>query len=201
MTESVAGLASVESELVEAGSSSADGKTTVDPYSTDPAHWGEIDESVRAYWAERGPESCQNMNVGFQASERVYKHQKRHFSKSHFKRKMLNGEYIERPWLLYSPSTGAAFCFACRIFRNANTQSNFETGFSDWKHATERKCLNFKKSFRGQHFGLTWVRIFSENYSMPDLFFPEDIVYIHVLSDWQRSTFLTFISSTIYQEL
>lgn len=138
VTESVAGLASVESELVEAGSSSADGKTTVDPYSTDPAHWGEIDESVRAYWAERGPESCQNMNVGFQASERVYKHQKRHFSKSHFKRKMLNGEYIERPWLLYSPSTGAAFCFACRIFTNANTQSNFETGFSDWKHATER---------------------------------------------------------------
>uniref|UniRef100_A0A096MAY1 HAT C-terminal dimerisation domain-containing protein n=1 Tax=Poecilia formosa TaxID=48698 RepID=A0A096MAY1_POEFO len=38
-----------------------------------------------------------------------------------------------RPWLLYSPSTGAAFCFACRIFSNANTQSNFETGFSDWK--------------------------------------------------------------------
>uniref|UniRef100_A0A3B3TM85 DUF4371 domain-containing protein n=1 Tax=Poecilia latipinna TaxID=48699 RepID=A0A3B3TM85_9TELE len=127
VTESVAGLASVESESVEAGSSSADGKTTVDPYSTDPAHWGEIDESVRAYWAERGPESCQNMNVGFQASERVYKHQKRHFSKSHFKRKMLNGEHIERPWLLYSPSTGAAFCFACRIFSNANTQSNFET--------------------------------------------------------------------------
>uniref|UniRef100_A0A087X3D0 TTF-type domain-containing protein n=1 Tax=Poecilia formosa TaxID=48698 RepID=A0A087X3D0_POEFO len=97
-----------------------------------------IDESVRAYWAERGPESCQNMNVGFQASERAYKHQKCRFSKSHFKRKMLNGEYIERPWLLYSSSTGAAFCFACRIFSNANTQSNFETGFSHWKHATER---------------------------------------------------------------
>uniref|UniRef100_A0A3P9PR07 TTF-type domain-containing protein n=1 Tax=Poecilia reticulata TaxID=8081 RepID=A0A3P9PR07_POERE len=137
VTESVAGLASVESESVEAGSSSADGKTTVDPYSTDPAHWGEIDESVQVYWAERGPESCQNTNVSFQASEQVYKHQKRHFSKSHFKRKMLNGEYIERPWLLYFPSTGAAYCFACRIFSNANTQSNFETGFSDWKHATE----------------------------------------------------------------
>uniref|UniRef100_A0A3Q2QGC9 DUF4371 domain-containing protein n=1 Tax=Fundulus heteroclitus TaxID=8078 RepID=A0A3Q2QGC9_FUNHE len=126
VTESVAGPASVELESVEAGASSADGKTTVDLYSTDPAHWGEIDESVRAYWADRGPESCQNMNVGFQASER-----------------MLNGEYIERPWLLYSPSTGAAFCFRVSrllwmmIFSKANTQSNFETGFSDWKHATE----------------------------------------------------------------
>ncbi|XP_032445483.1 uncharacterized protein LOC116736808 isoform X2 [Xiphophorus hellerii] len=124
VTESVAGLASVESESVEAGSSSADGKTTVDPSSTDPAHWGEIDESVRAYWAERGPESCQNMNVGFRASGRVDKHQKRHFSKSHFKRKMLNGMscvpvlpprrgsfYVERGTGM---SVGSVLAFWCR---------------------------------------------------------------------------------------
>uniref|UniRef100_A0A3B3WVG3 HAT C-terminal dimerisation domain-containing protein n=1 Tax=Poecilia mexicana TaxID=48701 RepID=A0A3B3WVG3_9TELE len=89
MTESVAGLASVESESVEAGSSSADGKTTVDLYSTDPTHCGEIDESVRAYWPERGPENCQNMNVGFQVSERVYKHQKEHENSEHHRKAML----------------------------------------------------------------------------------------------------------------
>ncbi|KAK9957709.1 hypothetical protein ABG768_011932, partial [Culter alburnus] len=65
---------------------------STDSLSTDPARWGKIDESVRAYWARKGPESVQNKDANVKASERHYKYQKRLFSKTHFKRKHLNGE-------------------------------------------------------------------------------------------------------------
>ncbi len=48
---------------------------TTDSYATDPACWGKIDENVRAYWARKGPESCQNKEANVKASERHYKHQ------------------------------------------------------------------------------------------------------------------------------
>lgn len=111
---------------------------STDSLSTDPARWGKIDESVRAYWARKGPESVQNKDANVKASERHYKHQKRLFSKTHFKRKHLNGEYLPREWLLYSPSTGCVFCFACRLFGEGDGQSLFESGYNDWKHATRR---------------------------------------------------------------
>nr|XP_054588531.1 zinc finger MYM-type protein 1-like [Nothobranchius furzeri] len=130
-----------ESDCGKLTTASASGpriETLDEPYSTDPACWGKCDASVRAYWAERGPQSCQHMDVNFKASERVYKQQKRFFSRLHFKRRLANGEYVQRQWLLYSPSTGAVFCFACCIFSDAKSKSCFETGFSDWKHATNR---------------------------------------------------------------
>ncbi|XP_016311368.1 zinc finger MYM-type protein 1-like [Sinocyclocheilus anshuiensis] len=111
---------------------------TTDSYAADPACWGRIDENVSAYWARKGPVSCQNKEANVKASECHYKHQKRLFSKTHFKRKHLNGESLPREWLLYSPSTGCVFCFACRLFCEGDGQSPFESGYNDWKHATRR---------------------------------------------------------------
>ncbi len=54
---------------------------TTDSYATDPACWGKIYENVRAYWARKGPEFCQNKEANVKASERHYKHQKRLFLK------------------------------------------------------------------------------------------------------------------------
>ncbi|RXN04567.1 immunoglobulin superfamily member 1-like isoform X3 [Labeo rohita] len=45
--------------------------------STDPGTWGEINDKVREYWAERGPQICQNMTADFSGSEQQYKNQKR----------------------------------------------------------------------------------------------------------------------------
>ncbi|KAK1903240.1 Acylphosphatase [Dissostichus eleginoides] len=60
-----------------------------DPYSTDPGLWGNnMDEQVLLYWAKMGPELCQNREADLSASERQYKHQKRYFSRSLFKRKL-----------------------------------------------------------------------------------------------------------------
>lgn len=55
-----------------------------DSYTTDPARWGKLDDSVRTYWAKKGPELCQKRNADISASEHQYKHQKQHFLKSPF---------------------------------------------------------------------------------------------------------------------
>lgn len=91
--------------------------TTTDSLSTDPARWGKTDESVHAYCARKVPESCQNKDANVKASELHYKHQKRLFSKTHFKHKHVHGEYLPREWLLYSPSTSCVFCFAFAFWR------------------------------------------------------------------------------------
>ena len=54
------------------------------------------------------------------ASERQHKHQKRFFSKTLFKTKLAKDETVSREWLLYSPSKGTVFCFACKLFGNSN---------------------------------------------------------------------------------
>ncbi len=110
--------------------------------STDPGTWGEINDKVREYWVERGPQFCQNMTADFSGSEQQYKNQKRRFSKSLFNRRLVNGENVRRDWLLYSPSKGAVYCFVCRLFggndNNAHSKFGSTDGFNDWKHANDR---------------------------------------------------------------
>lgn len=107
-------------------------------WSSDPACWETINEDMRKYWIKMGPETCQNKDADVAASERQHKHQKRYFSKTLFTRKLANGESVEREWLLYSPSKGSVFCFACKLFGDSDFQSAFTTGYSDWKNATAR---------------------------------------------------------------
>jgi len=33
-----------------------------------------------------------------------------------FKRRLTNGEKVNRPWLLYSPLTNTVYCFCCLLF-------------------------------------------------------------------------------------
>ncbi len=64
------------------------------PYISDLRRWGnDFDrQQVRAYWAKMRPEPCQNKSADLSASECVYKQQRRFFSKTHFNRKLSNGE-------------------------------------------------------------------------------------------------------------
>lgn len=98
----------------------------------DPGFWGDIDEPTRKYWLQMGPDKCRNKDADNAASERIHKQQKRYFSKSLFMRKLNNGELVKREWLLYSPSKGTIFCFACKLF---GTSCPLANGYSDWKNA------------------------------------------------------------------
>ncbi|XP_033223026.1 zinc finger MYM-type protein 1-like [Belonocnema kinseyi] len=39
---------------------------------------------------------------------------------------------------MYFPSTGKVYCFPCVLFGEVQSQSQFQTGFSDWKNASPR---------------------------------------------------------------
>jgi Domain of unknown function (DUF4371)/hAT family C-terminal dimerisation region len=108
--------------------------------STDPGLWI-INEELRAYWVARGPSDCQNKDVDFTQSGRIYPKKTgkltkiRCLTKSCFKRELRNGQLVDREWLIYSPSQGRVYCFACRLF--SNTDISFCTaGFNDWHHAS-----------------------------------------------------------------
>jgi len=107
--------------------------------STDAGHWTEINEDAIDYWIRNGPIQCQNRDADFSSSEQQYKHQKRSFSKGLLNRMLVNGEIVPRDWLLYSLSTGCAFCFVCCLFGKRDNASKFAScGFNDWKHPRER---------------------------------------------------------------
>jgi hypothetical protein len=57
----------------------------------------------------------------------------RRFTVSCYKRKLPNGEEIERSWLVYSVHKDAVFCFCCKIFKPSSIKLSGE-GVTNWKH-------------------------------------------------------------------
>jgi len=107
-------------------------------FSNDCALWTNISDNIREFWLRKGSNDCQHYDDDFEASERIYPDgRKRKFSRCHLYRKHVSGEKILRSWLLYSPSNGSIFCFACRLFKsNSNSAFASDDGFSDWNHST-----------------------------------------------------------------
>jgi len=85
---------------------------------------------------------CQHKDADFSASRRSYKEQQRFFNRQMFRRTHPSTkEVFERSWLCYSPATGKAFCFYCRLF---SAENEFVSGFHDWKNATARMEVHGK---------------------------------------------------------
>lgn len=101
---------------------------------SDPARWI-INENTREYLTKCGLN--QNKDADFSSSLRVYSDKNRFMTKTLFQRQLLNGELINREWLVYSSSKGTVYCATCRLF---NGKSNFalNDGFNDWKNAHDR---------------------------------------------------------------
>ncbi|GBN69186.1 hypothetical protein AVEN_113615-1 [Araneus ventricosus] len=60
-----------------------------------------------------------------------------HFSKFHCKRKLPNGEIVDRPRLLYSASSDKIFCYNCKLFKNS-VSTLTSNGFNDWPNIHRR---------------------------------------------------------------
>uniref|UniRef100_H3AFS4 TTF-type domain-containing protein n=1 Tax=Latimeria chalumnae TaxID=7897 RepID=H3AFS4_LATCH len=53
-----------------------------------------------------------------------------------------SGEVSERKWLIYSPTTGYVYCFACKLFSNYQKNRFANAGFQDWKHANRALSMH-----------------------------------------------------------
>lgn len=104
-------------------------------FDKDPALWQNITDCMREYFLIHPPE--QNMEF-ISKSERLIGDKKRFFTINHLYRTKCNNDKVKREWLVLSPSTGAIFCWICRLFSKTVTALSSNIGFCDWSHTTVR---------------------------------------------------------------
>jgi len=103
---------------------------------TDPALWGNISsDKVKSVLIERGPSSFHNRQAKYPASARDcgLGCRVRSLTNDMMCSRLPNGQLTPREWVVYSPSTGHVYCFACKLF--GATKNAFVDGFCDWKHS------------------------------------------------------------------
>uniref|UniRef100_A0A3B1JF76 TTF-type domain-containing protein n=1 Tax=Astyanax mexicanus TaxID=7994 RepID=A0A3B1JF76_ASTMX len=102
----------------------------------DPALWpSTITDQARSILVSRGETAFQNRSAKYPASvrDRGIGGTSRSFTNALLSCSLPNGQTVTRQWLLYSPSTGCVYCFACKLF--SSKHNTFVHGFSDWKHS------------------------------------------------------------------
>nr|XP_047144727.1 zinc finger MYM-type protein 1-like [Hydra vulgaris] len=117
----------------------------------DPANWIKNQETIDYLSINGFNRNLENNN--FQKSKRIYTQiiggvrctRFRYMSKSIFISTLVNGEKINRTFLIYSESKGSIFCAPCYIF--GGTTSFATVGFSDWKKGEEK----IKRHENSQH--------------------------------------------------
>lgn len=127
----------------------------------DPALWGSITESARENILCKGLSAFQHRAGKYPASRREEKSgNARSLTNDALTRHLQNGERVPREWVIYSPSTGEIYCFACKLF--SSHHGAFIVGFSDWKHperiteheisGEHKKCM-LSLTCRSKHLG------------------------------------------------
>ena len=112
--------------------------TAVDIMNDDPANCPTaMNNNVRDYLAMKGPPNIPENSFPRNGKGLC-------FSKFHCKRKLLNGESVETPWIIYSKSADKIYCFYCKLFiKNASTALS-TSEFNDWSNVHTRLCEHEK---------------------------------------------------------
>lgn len=124
--------------------------------STDPELWGAITDHVREVAVSQGPAAYQNRAPKYPASVRDIGigSKTRSLINDLLHCCLPNNKVVSREWLIYSPSAGMVYCFACKLL---SSQCNaFTSGFSDWRHP--ERISDHEKSANHRHSMLDLLR-------------------------------------------
>lgn len=101
--------------------------------SDDPAEWV-IDSATVEYLISKDHIN-QNLDADLSVTKTFVPSQNayRSCSKAMFQRRLKNGEWQNRKYLIYSPSKKALFCMPCRLFGGRSALAT--EGYSDWNNA------------------------------------------------------------------
>lgn len=98
----------------------------------DPAFWIIGQTDINKIISEDWENNLENLD--FSTTKRIINGTARFMNKSIFTRKLHNGEYQNRSWLIYSQSTKSVFCGPCKLF---GKQSEFNNGCNDWRNINQ----------------------------------------------------------------
>ncbi|KAL5246211.1 hypothetical protein ACI65C_013619 [Semiaphis heraclei] len=119
-------------------------------FSNDPAKWV-LNESEFEYYS-KNQVTTNLVDIQFNKTFRRIGKYNRKLPREAFFRKLLNGEFKHRNWLLYSHSQNSLFCFYCLLFAQRKTKfSRPGSGYIDWKNCLSdvnyhEKCIKHTES-------------------------------------------------------
>ena len=98
----------------------------------DPRTWEVLDNSKRDILIEKGPIRVPDLEFEKDTIGR-------HFSYAFYSRKLSNGEFVDRKWLVYHKGANKVYCFCCKLFKSKLSKSMLASdGLNDWKRLSAR---------------------------------------------------------------